>query len=769
MCTIAARNYLPSVALLVESFTRHHPEVPVSVLVVDGTADDTSTGLPFEVLLPSHLRLSPDEFGRMATYYDVTELSTALKPFLLELLLDRGDETVMYLDPDIEVYAPLDDLFTAARDSSIALTPHVTEPVPRDGMSFTEEALLLSGQFNLGFVAVSANARPFLEYWQERTRRYAVREVGEGYFTDQRWVDAVPTLFEHVVIRDRGCNVAYWNLHERPIVATEEGWTAGDVPLRFFHFSGHHAATPYTLSSHLDGIPRVQVHEQDDLRGLLAARAERLLTHQTGSGPLPYRFDRTATGLRLDHAVRRLYWREVAVAEARGELPPPHAFGPDGGRSFLQWLREPAGAHIAVPRHLFSVWQSRPDLQHAFPDLGGQDAQRLVEWAAADAHHVAQTPVALRVRVGSQPLPGVNLVGYLEGEFGVGAAARMVGRIMRASGLPMATSVLRPEMHRHHASFASGVHGAPFSLTVLAMNADALLGYATSTDFRAYHATKRVGIWYWEVGVLPEHLRPAFDLVDEVWCASEYVREALAPFTDVPVLVHPLAMPPHVPTALERGDVGLPEGRFVIGFAFDYASVVRRKNPAGVIRAYCDAFGPSDGAALVLKSVNARSASAQAAELRELAAGRDDIVFLERHFDELEMAAFFQHLDAYVSLHRSEGLGLTMGAAMAAGVPVVATGWSGNCEFMDDGAARLVPFELVDVGAGAAPYPSNAKWAEPDLGAASAHLRELFEDRGAARDLGRRGQAAMFHYSDKERAGRWFKERFEVLTGTVLA
>ncbi len=106
---------------------------------------------------------------------------------------------------------------------------------------------------------------------------------------------------------------------------------------------------------------------------------------------------------------------------------------------------------------------------------------------------------------------------------------------------------------------------------------------------------------------------------------------------------------------------------------------------------------------------------------------------------------------------------------MAAGVPVVATGWSGNCEFMDERCARLVPYELVDVGPGAPPYPPAAQWAEPDVGAASAHLRELFEDRDAARDLGQRGQTAIFHHSDKERAGRWFKERFEVLTGTVLA
>ncbi len=511
------------------------------------------------------------------------------------------------------------------------------------------------------------------------------------------------------------------------------------------------------------------MHEQAPLRAFLGGRAERVVAAGMGSSALPYRFDRTAGGLRLEHALRRLYWQELTLAEARGESAPPHAFGADGGRAFLEWLHEPVGAHCAVSRYLFSTWQSRIDLQHAFPDLGGHDAQRLVDWAAVDSNHLAHTPPALRLGGRSGPLPGVNLVGYLEGEFGVGAAARMVGNIMRASGLPMATSVLRPDAHRHAATFVSGLHGVPFSLTVLAMNADALLGYATSTDFRAYERTKRVGIWYWEVGELPEHLRPAFGLVDEVWCASDYVRGALAPFSDVPVIVHPLALPPHVATMLERADVGLPDGLFLFGFAFDYASVVRRKNPAGVIRAYCDAFGPSDGATLVLKSLNSAAASAQAAELRELARGRDDIVFLERHFDEIEMAAFFQHLDAYVSLHRSEGLGLTMGAAMAAGVPVVATGWSGNREFMDDDTARLVPFELVDVGPDADPYPPTACWAEPDLQVAAAEMRLLFENPGAAHELGCRGRDAVARHGDKERAGRWFKERFEVLTGTALA
>ncbi len=183
------------------------------MLLIDAQPDDELRDLPFEVLTPADLALGVAEFGRMATYYSITELATALKPALLRRLLDDSD-TVMYLDPDIEVFASLSHLFQDAREHGIVLTPHVMSPIPRDGLEIAEETIFLSGQFNLGFVAVSAEAADFLDYWDERARRLAIIDHARGYFTDQRWVDAVPSLFPHVICRDVGCNVAYWNLHE---------------------------------------------------------------------------------------------------------------------------------------------------------------------------------------------------------------------------------------------------------------------------------------------------------------------------------------------------------------------------------------------------------------------------------------------------------------------------------------------------------------------------------------------------------------------------
>jgi hypothetical protein len=769
LCTIAARNYAASVLVLVRTFAAHHPDVPVTVLFVDAGPDDGFPDYPCEVLAPESLPIDRDVFLRMATYYDVTELSTALKPLLLRHLLQRGTASVMYLDPDIEVFAPLDDLFDLATARQTVLTPHVLRPMPRDGLSITEEVILASGQFNLGFLAVGQGAAPFLDYWWERTRLYALSHE-EGYFTDQRWVDAVPVFFEHAICRDTACNVAYWNLHERTLDVDEhDRWTVDGAPLRFFHYSGHDASEPTRLSRHVVEPERIDVAEHPALARLLRERSARINAVDVGETP-PYRWKRTADGLELKPIIRSLYWDAVRTAEEHNEPPPPHAFDADRGVAFTDWLLSPVEPGVAVTRFQHAVWRDNPHFQRMCPDPLGADAEHFVELTRIDVTLTLHKLMPRALRPSPCPdgfvLPGVNLVGYLDGEFGVAAHGRVLARMVRASGVPMATTVLRPpeQQHRHH--YPTTIEGAPFGLGMLAMNADGLLQFARSPGFAPHRDRPRVGVWAWEAGPLPEEMRPAYDVVDEVWCASDHTRSALAGCSDRPIVKHPLAIgvPIDAP-AVTRRDLGLPEAEFLFGFVFDYRSVLARKNPLGLVTAYRRAFGPDDGAALVLKTINASSAPDHEALVETAVAGRSDIQIVDRHLDEVEMRALFHLLDCYVSLHRSEGVGLTIAAAMAAGTPAIATGWSGNLEFMDDDAGVLVPSSLVEVGPDAWPYLADSSWADPDLDAAADAMRRLFDDPELARDLGARGRAHIAAVGDVQRAARWFTDRFAEHTG----
>ena len=184
----------------------------------------------------------------------------------------------------------------------------------------------------------------------------------------------------------------------------------------------------------------------------------------------------------------------------------------------------------------------------------------------------------------------------------------------------------------------------------------------------------------------------------------------------------------------------------------------------GALSAYLDAFEESDGAGLVLKTING-SSSPEHERLIAAARGRADVSIIDALWSEREMRAFPQLLDAYVSLHRAEGTGLTMLDAMAAGTPVVATGYSGNLDFMDGSVARLVPFTLMEIGPDAAPYLPSAVWAEPDQAAASEAMRVLKSDPEGAVLLGKAGQAQVAARCGRELVADWFAKRLEDLNG----
>ena len=213
-CTIIARNYSPFARVLADSFFAHHPDGTFTVLIID---DEGREFVPEDPRIDwrrlSDIGIERTEIHRLAGIYDVTELATAVKPQLLLRLLDEGKDSVVYLDPDIRIFDSLDEVPSLAARHAIVLTPHTLQPFPRDGRRVDGLFVLAAGAYNLGFIAVGRDARPFLDWWWQSTRREALNDVARMMFTDQRWVDFVPSFFEHHILKDPTYNVAYWNLH----------------------------------------------------------------------------------------------------------------------------------------------------------------------------------------------------------------------------------------------------------------------------------------------------------------------------------------------------------------------------------------------------------------------------------------------------------------------------------------------------------------------------------------------------------------------------
>lgn len=309
ICTIIAKNYLAFARTLAESLAAVHPDYTCYVLVVDefgGCIDVAAES--FEVVRLNELNI-PDQLS-FCFKYDVTEICTAAKAYLLDYLIrQKRVDQLLYLDPDILVTGSLDQMFDHLNTFDILLTPHLDTDYPEDGLKPDDGHIMRSGIFNLGFIGISArpNARSFLAWWKPKLHSKCIIDHERGYFVDQKFVDLVPALFDNYYIeKDTGYNAAYWNLHSRSIGRDHDGtWMCNEKPLRFFHFSNYRPENPGVISKH---VTRFTLANRPDIVPLFAEYKKRLI--QNGyeeSFRWPYTFDFFNTGERIPARLRASY------------------------------------------------------------------------------------------------------------------------------------------------------------------------------------------------------------------------------------------------------------------------------------------------------------------------------------------------------------------------------------------------------------------------------------------------------------------------------
>lgn len=275
---------------------------------------------------------------------------------------------------------------------------------------------------------------------------------------------------------------------------------------------------------------------------------------------------------------------------------------------------------------------------------------------------------------------------------------------------------------------ADEVERTATSLLVLHANADLTLDAVVKFERLWRHARHRVGYWYWELAAMTRRMAAPSMLLDEIWVASEFVRSAIAPVSRCPVRICPpiLRAADFAPSAAGGGSFGADRCGYRFLGVFDARSFIDRKNPEGIVRAFRNAFPEGkEPVELLLKLSNGHHNSAGLEAFRRLAAGDRRIRVLEGNFSAIEMNDLYESADCFVSLHRSEGLGLGIAQAMMMGRPVIATGYSGPMDFMTISTACLVPYRLVPVKRDAYPDWLGQEWAEPDERAAAVYMREL--------------------------------------------
>jgi glycosyltransferase involved in cell wall biosynthesis len=416
-------------------------------------------------------------------------------------------------------------------------------------------------------------------------------------------------------------------------------------------------------------------------------------------------------------------------------------------------------------------------LAHPYAFRTETEARALLTWLATDVSGLSREHQKwCAMRLGDETAAGLaslgaNIVGHFCYPSGLRVSVEALAEAIELAGGAVTRRSIRtgPQDDPHQTKFG-GVES--YDITIIHIQPEPFFrsAFARSDLAERTPTTYRIAYWYWELEEVPPSWAEIALAADEIWVATKFVADALRTISPIPVHILFPGVRIGAFTPRSRYAFGLPgreEGRFAFLFSFHLSSVMERKNPLGLIRAFRQAFQPDEPVDLVLKTTSFGH-DAQMRELHAAAAGAN-IIVLDQIFTSDETLSLMDACDAYVSLHRSEGLGLTMAEAMLLGKPVIATRYSGNLDFMDEGNSLLVEYDTVPIGRPVPPYDEAAHWANPSTQHAAQLMRRLYDDRAAGRELGKAAQRDALTRLNSVSAGKHIVERLaEIRRGFQL-
>ncbi|MEF3307219.1 glycosyltransferase family 4 protein [Paenibacillus sp. GYB003] len=361
---------------------------------------------------------------------------------------------------------------------------------------------------------------------------------------------------------------------------------------------------------------------------------------------------------------------------------------------------------------------------------------------------------------------GINIIGFIRAEMGIGESSRLAARAVSRTDIPFdilnfpVTSIRMDDFTWRHKE----VQDPQYKVNIIHTNADTLRSVHHHFGASLFDRRFNIGYWHWELPDFPEEFCDGFHFVSEVWAPSNFVAEAIAKKSPVPVIRIPHGVEVNPPDDVGRGTFGLPEDRFLFFSMYDTHSYQRRKNPQGAILAFKQAFDPQDtSVGLVVKLNHSHANPSDLDEIRKLVKGYENIYVIDRVMSRKEVDGLLNCTDCFVSLHRSEGFGLGLAEAMYLGKPVIGTYWSGNTDFMNATNSCIVDYSIVSVGSDWGPYKGYQSWAEPDLGHAAHHMREIRYNTDFRNSIAFNGMQHIRTYFSPEVVGEMMKGRLSEL------
>ena len=365
-------------------------------------------------------------------------------------------------------------------------------------------------------------------------------------------------------------------------------------------------------------------------------------------------------------------------------------------------------------------------------------------------------PCWLHGQFGHNRPHGLDVVGYLQSEIGLGEASRLMVRALDAANISVGLISVPLHGRMSETSMVDRLTTSRrHSIALSVLPAAGIANFAR----RTCRGQRNIAYPFWELPTLPKSWRRAFDGFDEYWAPTTFIRDVLVEYQDKPV--HLIPQPVFLPDVQPRLQTF--RGPLKLYTFFDFDSFMSRKNPMAAIHAFLAAFPRgSEDVSLLIKARGTPSEQCRR-ELYALALGDTRIQIQDKLLSRSEMSALMEDCNVFVSLHRSEGFGLGCAEALAQGKIVVATDFGGTRDFISAETGYPVSFVPTPLISGDYPGAEGSYWAEPNIEHAATILRDIHDDPERAAARSSLGFQQLKRNNSFEAVGKAIRERLELL------
>jgi glycosyltransferase involved in cell wall biosynthesis len=356
---------------------------------------------------------------------------------------------------------------------------------------------------------------------------------------------------------------------------------------------------------------------------------------------------------------------------------------------------------------------------------------------------------------------GVNLIGYPLADIGEGEFVRQTAKSLARVGVDFGVYNSESQLGQNDRRLISSIRlNNSYLVNIFHLKPDQIEASIIRHGNSLVLGHFNIGYWAWELGKYPNVWLDSLKYFHEIWCPSRFIQSALTNNSLKPVLYMPPAFDLEKPEGFDRCYFNLPKNRFIFLFVFDFKSYFFRKNPLGCIQAFQNAFSDGTGSPrLVIKSMDGEQYPDEFELLNKAVQKDSRIININNTFTFDEVVGLMSVCDAFVSLHRSEGIGLSIAQSMLLGKPVIVTNYSGNTDFTISENSCLVDYNLVEVKKEEYPHSKNQVWADPNLDQAASYMKRLVEDDTYRNTIAKAGYSYIKANHNSEIVGENYRSR----------